>query len=541
MFYFNPYAIPPLIAALVILFLGTYVWSKNIRSLTNFSWFLVCLSMFIWLLADFFMYSTNNLTLAIFFSKIVYVGVTFIPVANIIFSFRISKIRINTPLFLTLIFLYFLALYFTFFSTLIINGFYHYHWGLYPKAGPWHWLYLVLWGFAFSLGLAALRRRTLLLPKKSEERQRLNYAFYTFLTGGVIGSSDFAQKYGVQFYPFGYFAVPFVVAFISLAIHKHSLMGINIVIKRGIVYSSVISILTGLYLLLVILIEMFFRGFVGYRSIFVSLLLTFIIALLFNPLRNRIQILIDRLFLGKTPEEISRENELLRKEVERSERLKAASTLALGLAHEIKNPLTTIKTFSEYLPERSEDKEFVKKFATMIPAEVERINNIVHRLLDFSKPTPPSFQETNIHSLIRDILEFLSNDFLKHHIRVHESYEDTNLSLRIDLGQIKQVLLNLFLNATEAMPKGGNLYIKTQKAQEDSFEITIKDDGCGIPPEHMKNLFTPFFSTKESGSGLGLSICHQIIKNHGGTIEVESKEGKGTEIKIKLLLSKNQV
>ncbi len=318
-------------------------------------------------------------------------------------------------------------------------------------------------------------------------------------------------------------------------------MEISFVIKRGIVYSCVIGILTGAYLLLVVLIELLFRGFIGYRSIFISLLLTFIIAFLFNPLRNRIQALIDHLFLGKTPEEIAQENKLLRHEVERSERLKAASTLALGLAHEIKNPLTTIKTFSEYLPERSKDEAFIKKFSKMIPAEVERINNIVHRLLDFSKPAPPSFQETNIHSLIKDILEFLSNDFLKHHIRVHESYEDTNLTLRIDPGQIKQVLLNLLLNAIEAMPKGGNLTIKTQKTPTDAFEITITDDGCGIPPQHMKNLFTPFFSTKEGGSGLGLSICHQIIKNHGGTIEVGSKEGKGTEIRIKFSLSKNQV
>jgi len=164
----------------------------------------------------------------------------------------------------------------------------------------------------------------------------------------------------------------------------------------------------------------------------------------------------------------------------------------------------------------------------------------VHRLLDFSKPSPPSFQKTNVHSLIKDILEFLSNDFLKHRIAVNESYEDGNLNLRVDPGQIKQVILNLLLNAMEAMPTGGNICIKTKKTRGSTFELTIKDEGCGIPPEHIKNLFTPFLSTKEGGSGLGLSICHQIIKNHGWTIEVKSEKNKGTEIRIEFPLREDQ-
>jgi len=493
---------------------------------------LLCFSMFIWLLADFCMYSTHERTLAILFSKFVYVGVPFIPIAITLFSYRISKIRANRPLLVVLSLLYLAVIYFTFFSKEIINDLYQYFWGFYPKAGPWHWLYLLLWGPAYCIGLVLIRRQSFLTPPNSEEKKRLNYTFYALLWGGAVGSLDYVAKYGIPLYPFGYFNVPLVVAFISLAIYRHSLMDIHIVIKRGIVYSTVIAILTGLYLLLVVLIEYFFRGFVGYRSIFISLLLTFTIALLFNPLRNRIQALIDRLFLGKAPEEIARENELLREEVERSERLKAASTLALGLAHEIKNPLTTIKTFSEHLPEKCHDKEFVEKFSSLIPAEIERINSFVHRLLDFSKPSPPRLQETNIHSLIKDILEFLNNDFLKHHITVNESYEDTNLTLRLDPGQIRQVLLNLLLNAQEAMPQGGNIHIKTQKTPEGGFELSVQDEGCGIPPEHMKKLFTPFFSTKEGGSGLGLSICHQIIKNHGGMIEVESVEGKWTKFRI---------
>jgi len=540
MYYFNPYAIPPITAAIIIIAFGTFVWLKKIRSQTNLSWFFLCLSMFIWLIGDGLIFSTHDTRHAEFFSKIVYVGVSGIPVTNLIFCHRLSKTALS-KLTIALLGLWFLvSQFFVFKTNLAVNGLYSYFWGSYPKAGSGHTLYLILWTIIFSLSLLILHRTFRRLKKGSRERGRLIFTFYAFLAGGILGSLDFVQKYGIEFYPIGYFAVPLIVGLISIGIIKHNLMDISVALKQSLVYSAVIGILTAIYLVLVIIIERCFMGVIGYNSLPISLLLTFTIALLFSPIRNRIQVLIDRLFLGKAPKEIVRENELLRHEVERSERLRAASTLALGLAHEIKNPLTTIKTFSEHLPQKCNDKEFISKFSKLIPSEVERINRIVHRLLNFSKPSPPKFQKTNLHALIKDIVELMSNDFLKYHITVDETYEDSNLTLCIDPGQIKQVLLNLLLNAKEAMAKGGNLHIDTKIIPMDSLEITITDDGCGIPPEHMKDLFTPFFSTKEGGTGLGLSICHQIIKNHGGTIIAESTLKSGTTFKIRIPLQKHQ-
>lgn len=282
------------------------------------------------------------------------------------------------------------------------------------------------------------------------------------------------------------------------------------------------------------LVEWFFRGIIGYRSIIISLLSAFVIALLFSPLRNKIQSLVDHVFFGKLPQEIASENERLRQELERSERLKATSTLALGLAHEIKNPLTTIKTFAEYLPEKYKDDEFVNKFSKIIPSEVERINNIVHQLLDFSKPSPPAFNNTNIHNLISDILAFLNSSFLKNKIKVNESYEDLTLVIKIDPIQIKQALLNIILNAIESMPNGGTISIKTMLEEHDYLEIEISDEGCGIAEKDLKHIFDPFYSKKESGTGLGLSISYRIIQNHKGSIEVESEVNKGTIFRIKL-------
>lgn len=196
--------------------------------------------------------------------------------------------------------------------------------------------------------------------------------------------------------------------------------------------------------------------------------------------------------------------------------------------------MTTIKTFSEYIKEKHNDPEFIDKFSRLVPSEVERINNIVHRLLDFSKPAPPSFQNTNIAQLIDDTLEFLNNDFLKKHIVIEKNYEKDDCLVRIDPSQIKQVLLNIILNAMDAMPKGGKITIKTIAHSNGHLEIAIADTGSGISKEHLKHIFDPFFTTKDSGSGLGLSIVHQIIQNHGGKIEAESEIGNGSVFRIKL-------
>jgi two-component system sensor histidine kinase AtoS len=311
-------------------------------------------------------------------------------------------------------------------------------------------------------------------------------------------------------------------------------MGIEIVFRKGLLYSVLIAIFTSIYLALIFICEWLFRGVIGYKSFFLSLLSAIILALLFTPLRNKIQTLIDRLFLGKTPQEIANENELLKHELEHSERLKTASALALGLAHEIKNPITTIKTFAEYLPEKLDDKEFLTKFSKLIPAETERINNIIQQLLRFSKPSAPKFQQIWVHQIIQDTLSLLNNEFLKRKIKLSEAYEDREILINADPEQIKQVLLNIIFNAMEAMPQGGTISIETRSEEARFLEISIRDEGCGISKEDLKHIFDPFYSKKESGAGLGLAITHQIIKNHSGKIDVLSKINEGTIIKLQL-------
>jgi len=476
-------------------------------------WLLFNIALFVWGIgATLVSANSTNPTLAITCWRFSCVAVTFISILYLHFIILLIEKQKNQ--FLPL--LYLIVIVFAYFvsmtnyvisplSFLFQNNFFV------PSMGP---LY-ALW-FFFWFAICARAHFLTVLHISHSKNPQLWYVFIPSVIASFLGLLNFLAPFRFSIFQYGNFGIALYCLLTSFFIFRNQIVGIEIVVRRGLIYSILISLLSGCYLLLVFFAEWSFRGILGYNSLIVTLSAALIISFFFNPLRSYIQTLIDRIFFGKTPEEIARENERLKEEIERAERLKTASTLALGLAHEIKNPLTTIKA----------------KFASLIPAEIERINSFVHRLLDFSKPTPPRLQETNIHGLIRDILDFLSNDFLKQHIRIRESYENVELTLPLDPSQIKQVILNLLLNALEAMPQGGTITINTQKTPEGTFQLSIQDEGCGISPEHMKKLFSPFFSTKESGSGLGLSICHQIVKNHGGTIKVESTKGKGTNFRI---------
>ncbi|MDB4349781.1 ATP-binding protein, partial [Omnitrophica bacterium] len=228
-----------------------------------------------------------------------------------------------------------------------------------------------------------------------------------------------------------------------------------------------------------------------------------------------------------------RENIRLREELQRSEKLKAVGTLAAGMAHEIKNPLSAIKTFTEYLPEKHNDPSFRDKFKRIVGSEVEKINNIVGQVLDFAKPKPLSLKKTDMHVLLDDTLSLLSNDLLQKRINVVKEYVSSKLNVDVDPNQLKQAFLNIFLNAIDAMPKGGSLTISTAK-KNNNIAISVQDTGCGIPKKNIPHLFDPFYSNKEGSTGLGLSIVHGIIKKHNGSIVVESGEGKGSKFIVKL-------
>jgi signal transduction histidine kinase len=222
----------------------------------------------------------------------------------------------------------------------------------------------------------------------------------------------------------------------------------------------------------------------------------------------------------------------LEDEILKQDRLKAVATLAAGMAHEIKNPLTSIRTFAEYLPEKYADPEFRGKFKKIVVDEVDRVNSIVQQLLEFSKPKEPELKPVSIVDILDDTLGLITSKLLDHKIALSREYQ-ASPQILADRNQLKQAFLNLFLNSIQAMPGGGTLTVKTTLTGNNRLLVAISDTGTGIPKESLPHIFDPFYTTKESGTGLGLSIVHGIVLKHKGKIRVESGSG-GTTISVAL-------
>jgi two-component system sensor histidine kinase HydH len=227
----------------------------------------------------------------------------------------------------------------------------------------------------------------------------------------------------------------------------------------------------------------------------------------------------------------------LKEEVERSTRLASIGRLAAGVAHEIRNPLSSIKGFATYFGERYRDIPEDKDTAGIMVNEVERLNRVISQLLEFARPLDIKKEAVDIKTIINHSAKMIERDAAEKEIKVRVDIPPEIPQIDIDSDRINQVFLNLFLNSIEAMDSGGELSVTVKyKAKSELMKITVADTGKGINPDELGNIFDPYFTTKQSGTGLGLAIVHRIIESHNGEIKVESTPGKGTIVNIALPL-----
>jgi PAS domain S-box-containing protein len=242
-------------------------------------------------------------------------------------------------------------------------------------------------------------------------------------------------------------------------------------------------------------------------------------------------------------------------EQERSQvqRLAALGEVAAGLAHEVKNPLVSIKTFAELLPEKYDDQEFRNRFSRIVSQEIERINQLLRNLLSFTKDTRLNCEAVNVAELMDEILLLLSPQIDAQGITVWTNYAPGLPPVWADRNQLKQAVFNVCLNSIQAMPNGGELrvsVVSVPPAHEEQrgvgtaggkIKVIVEDTGVGIAAQQKDRVFDPFFTTKAEGSGIGLSISHKIIVDHGGTIQVRSAEGEGAVFEICLPVTGRKV
>ena len=226
----------------------------------------------------------------------------------------------------------------------------------------------------------------------------------------------------------------------------------------------------------------------------------------------------------------------------RTDRMKSLETIAGGFAHEIRTPLTSIKTFIQLAPERKDDPDFIQEFSKIVLGDVYRIEHLIQKILDYSRYMEPTLADEDVNDLVASCIHFIDVKADSRKITIEKTLAPDLPRVMLDRQQIKQVLINLLINAVDAIgTQGGQLRVQTGKLVKPTgkvwIQIDIEDTGEGIQADNLEHIFDPFFTTKpetgeHEGTGLGLTIVHQIIQEHHGEIRVKSSVGVGTTFSV---------
>jgi len=225
-----------------------------------------------------------------------------------------------------------------------------------------------------------------------------------------------------------------------------------------------------------------------------------------------------------------------------ADRLTALGQLAASIAHEVNNPIAGILVYTQLIARKlaadTLSKEKALDYLSRMESELTRSGRLVRNLLDFARQTKPAFELVNLNDVVDQALSLVDHTAELQHVEVVKDFSPTVTEITADAHQLQQVFTNLMLNAIQAMPEGGKLTVRTSTDGAEEAKVAVQDTGCGISPENLRKLFTPFFTTKREvkGVGLGLAVSYGIIQRHGGKIDVQSEEGKGSTFTVILPL-----
>jgi signal transduction histidine kinase len=225
--------------------------------------------------------------------------------------------------------------------------------------------------------------------------------------------------------------------------------------------------------------------------------------------------------------------------VRRADRLAALGQLTAGLAHELRNPMSTIRTSAEMLMKNLPgDNELARELAGYIGSEVDRTNSLISRFLDFARPLRLRLENNDLASCIDRAVSQVEKQTSQAEVAIFKNYSPDVRPFYFDAELLERVFYNLLLNAVQASPPKSAVTVKTRQLDGD-VEISIIDRGSGIEPKHLENIFNPFFTTKHDGVGLGLAIVSKVVDEHGGHIQVDSRPGEGSVFGVYLPLRQN--
>ncbi|MDD5504199.1 MAG: ATP-binding protein [Candidatus Omnitrophica bacterium] len=411
------------------------------------------------------------------------------------------------------------------YSPYFINGIKQkYIFRYYANAGDLYVLWIITYCLMTGYGLHLMISRY--RASSAIKKIQIRYILCASLIGFAGAATIYFLFYDISIPPFGEHIIFLYPVIFSIGVLKHDALELNIAIKRTIVYSVSIALITFAYLIIVLLSERFLQDAVGYQSIGISVGAAIVIALIFSPLKNRVEKIIEKFYMQNAYQR-------MQKELMESDKSRALAHLAAGLAHEIRNPLTAIKTFCEFLPKKFNDKNFRQDFSRIVNDETEKIGSLIDQLLEFAKPSSLKISACDVKQALDYTLNLLSAETLKSNIRVIKDYGQCDHIIQADTVKLKHVFFNIIKNGLESMGGNGVIRVVTKRTPG-RLNIDIQDTGCGIGEKNLVRIFEPFFSLKTNGTGLGLPVSQSIILEHKGSIYAKSSPGAGTTFTISL-------
>ena len=364
----------------------------------------------------------------------------------------------------------------------------------------------------------------------SVEKRRMGYLAIAFPIAMLLSAFDVFYYYGFGFPPLSNLVVAALLYFILLIIAYPHLTELHELMAKALVVSIITAFAVVLFYLVIGLFGRTAR--LPFTHVLVA---CFTIVISISPFR----IILEKIFSAIYPQSKDVFTSLYALDAKlEKERALLLEEMAPVFAHEIRNPLGSIKGAAQYLRSETDAGEN-KKLLDVIIEEVDRLNSVVSQFLDYAKPHTINLKAQDINVIIERAVSIIKANNVSGNITLEMDLNPKIQNLVVDGEQIIQVILNIAFNAIDAMPEGGTLRIRTSKARiagetTEGAGILIQDTGKGIKKEDMKNIFKPFFTTKERGVGLGLAVCQRIIKNHGGYIRVKSIPGRGTIFYIRV-------
>lgn len=360
------------------------------------------------------------------------------------------------------------------------------------------------------------------------ERTRILYVVIACAAAAVLSLSDLLHHSGVPSPFLADIAVALLLYFVMIVISYPELPELYEMLLKAVIIFCIIVFTTIVFYLII--------GFFGDVTVlpFTSVIFaSFIIVIFIDPVKIILQRIFSHFFFDK--KEISVSLYPIDEKIER-EKMHFLEEMATGFAHEIRNPLGSIKGAAQYL-KSSNAPENREKLLSVIIDEVDRLNRVVSQFLNYARPSSLSVAEEDVNRIVDKVITLLKTEQVSGGVSITKTLDPDIPPLNIDGEQFMQVILNIALNAVEAMPEGGVLSFTTQCLGDDGAKtvaVSIADTGRGMEPEEIRQIFKPFYTGKKKGTGLGLSISEKIVKRHGGVIEVASTPGAGTVFSIKI-------